>query len=217
MHLSRDCAEDVYKLLDDSLESAYWIGFILADGTIENESRIKLRIAESDKDHMEKYANYIKANVILQNKQKSAKEHHQRLVCVDFSRKELVKSICEKYQILPKKTYNPPIIDNIKISDDQWIALIIGFIDGDGTIKTNSGKQKSKSKNISIIVHNSWLPILKFMQNKLLTIGNFNVRNKPYINSRGQAMVNWSTSIFNFLLNFSSINNLPIMERKWHK
>lgn len=41
------------NLLSDTLESYYWIGFLLADGTIHG-NRLQLELAILDKKHQEK-------------------------------------------------------------------------------------------------------------------------------------------------------------------
>lgn len=49
---------DLDILLNDTYETYYWIGFIMADGNIIN-NRLRLRLSCKDKEHLEKFANFI--------------------------------------------------------------------------------------------------------------------------------------------------------------
>lgn len=61
----------------------------------------------------------------------------------------------KKYQFNYNKTYNPTdnsFIDSLTI--EQRIALLIGIIDGDGSIQYNSSVN---SRVISITAHKNWI------------------------------------------------------------
>ena len=53
-------------LLDDSFESFYWMGFILADGCFF-ENRLQITLAIKDKEHLQSFANYVKFGGWLQD------------------------------------------------------------------------------------------------------------------------------------------------------
>ena len=45
----------------------YWIGFILADGSIKNNKRIVISLKKDDKDHLEKFKQYVKSKTLRIN------------------------------------------------------------------------------------------------------------------------------------------------------
>ena len=81
--------------------------------------------------------------------------------------KELFKSlifiISYKFNISNNKTKNPPDISKYEITEDQLISLIIGFIDGDGSIYVPSYTEK-----LRIECHKNWYDNLLFFENCLL-------------------------------------------------
>jgi len=186
---------DLSKLLENTLESYYWIGFILADGHIEKETRLVVTLAIKDKNHLEKLAKYLKVDKIsLKNKQCTISPMDTRVL----------RKISTKFDIKSNKTENPP---NMKVFHNLpanlFKALTIGFIDGDGCIKY---QYKRKDVILSVKCHSSWLNILKKMFGK------------AYIESKGYAISNVGKK--ETLLSFKEFivnNNLPVLERKWNK
>lgn len=113
------------KLLDESYNSLYIIGFILADGHI-NTKKFRLQITLSNKDfnHLLKISKYLNITIIKYDTKCS-------LSCQDDT---TIPKLIEKYQIKSRKTYEPPNFKKYNLTDDQWLSLICGFIDGDGCI-----------------------------------------------------------------------------------
>jgi hypothetical protein len=60
----------------DSEESAYWLGFLYADGCMSEESRIGVMLKASDKHHLEKLKNFLEwdKEVKIRQNGKYAKE-----------------------------------------------------------------------------------------------------------------------------------------------
>lgn len=184
---------DASFLLDDTLISYYWIGFILADGHISN-NRLSIGLSAKDINHLEKLAKLlgVKVRTFFIKKYNICS-----LSCMDTMN---ISKLVEKYDIKGNKTENPPNISNI--SEKNMIALSIGFIDGDGSIKN-----VYKRQDFSIIIkcHKSWLNNLKLMYGK------------SYITNSGYATCNISNSIdCKRLKRFAIQHNLPILERKWN-
>lgn len=97
----------------------------------------------------------------------------------------------------------------LKFDNDLLLALIVGFIDGDGCIQNGSSQN---GNNIHIKVYKSWLSILKEFS-KIL-----NLKNTPKLINEDYALLIISDStVIRNLKNFAIEHNLPILIRKWDK
>jgi hypothetical protein len=197
---------DVSRLLDESLQSYYWLGFILADGSFsENNKRVKIGLGEEDQDHLKIFVEYL-------NKKYTGK------YCASFMDSEVVPDIVRKLGLRAgyPKTYNPPEILNYEVlSDDKFISLMAGFIDGDGYV----GYQSQRSTVlIRIKLHSSWLSILEYMVRRIYKIFNENFTGEVKLNNAGYVEV--SISNFKLIKKFKEFilqNNIYTMSRKWGK
>lgn len=194
---------DLSALLLDEVISYYWIGYILADGWISPAGQVVLVSSEKDKQQLDKFAKFIKSN----NRRIDARhsgfrttdEFQYRVAVQD---RILGPQIAQKFSIDHQKTYNPPKPDILNtFSNDLKIALLIGFIDGDG------------SRNSSAIVfdtHSSWV---FFIQELLKVVDGHYVCS---INKRGYLHTRIGKNGFLQLQKFAEENNLPVLERKWN-
>src|SRR5690348_14010783 len=93
-------------LLEEKPESYYWIGFLMADGSINHAvNRIKLEISRKDKNHLNKYKIFVGGTL---NESKTTNSFS-----VSIADKDIIPKIVDKFNFNPKKTYNPPKL-NIK-------------------------------------------------------------------------------------------------------
>lgn len=190
---------NVTVLLNEELETYYWIGFLLADGHISENNRIQICLSIKDYDFLLKLKEYLNIDNI----------HTTKTSC-SISAMDIVviPKIKEKFDIKNNKTYNPPNIKIYKnIVKDKLLSLIIGFIDGDGCIKK---QYKRNDWVITIKNHSSWIDFLKLIS--------ITISNKDYsrINNSGYSLLTLSdTSKTKELKKFAIRNNLPIMKRKW--
>lgn len=84
----------------------------------------------------------------------------------------------------------------------------IGFIDGDGSIRNQTGR---KDTLLNIKVHSSWLNVL----NEFKRIFHFECAN-PYINKSGYAMWSIGNHYIQYFLKQHSVKyKLPTLQRKW--
>ena len=190
-------------LLEDTPETYYWIGFLLADGHFD-EKRIVVGLAEHDRGHLERFAKYISYEGTISTVKKGPYSA-VRLSAMDA---EVVTKLREKFDIKSNKTYNPP--ESLSwVSEDLFICLMAGLIDGDGNI-TNFYKRNDAF--IRIKQHKSWLPILR-------EIGEyFGESDRVKINKQGYVEVEITgfpkiRELKKKLLEY----NLPLMDRKWDK
>ena len=184
------------NLLNETPEAYYWLGFLLADGHFSKTNRLLVGLSDKDHDHLIKLSNFLGVNppTLSTNKQGYG---YTNLRVMDVTTVAILK---ERYSIDSNKTYNPPILDSIK--EDNLFALMIGFIDGDGSIKFQSGRTDCK---LSVKCHSNWQNLLSFI---------FKVTVR--INNAGYAYFCISDneklrSIYRKVLKLG----LPVMERKW--
>lgn len=202
----RSCATSKYakrigdckRLLNNSLESYYWIGFILADGHIQDNKRLVVGLSIKDVNHLKKLAEYLKITV---------KEDNEKCYLAIMDTKSIT-ILSKIFDIKSNKTENPPNIDIFSsLPDDVYNSLMCGFIDGDGSIRR---LHKRKDFNIKIKCHSSWFAFLELFTKRL------NVSTKVKINKAGYADLAWSNT--KEIQDFKKIvlkYNLPLLSRKW--
>jgi hypothetical protein len=193
------------NLINDNLESFYWIGFILADGHIHDNSRIKICLSIKDIEHLEKFRVYTESSdLIIMDK-----------MCLSsLQNKEVCPKICEKFDIRSNKTYSPPNFNLYHFNKELLFSLIVGIIDGDGSI---SKVFKREDSNLRIHLHKSWLNNLVFIENFIydyFLIEKVKIYSK--IGNDGYSILTLSNNTLLKEIKKECIRlNLPIMERKW--
>lgn len=194
---NKERSANLSKLLEDSLEAFYWIGFLLADGSFV-DGRLKFVLKKDDSNQVHKFGEFIEYTGSY-----GTSENSESVTCKDI---DVVNKICEKFNILPRKTYNPPN-SILKFNKDLCYALLAGFIDGDGRI---ANQTKRKDFFLTIKNHSSWLNILQEF-NSLICEENF-----CKINSSGYAVLTiTNTEILKNLKKKILSLNIPILSRKW--
>jgi len=191
-------------LLEETPETYYWMGFLLADGHFDNGKRIIVGLSEHDRDHLEKFAKYIGYNGAIS----LVKKRSYSAVRLSAMDTEVVGKLCEKFDIKSNKTYNPP--ESLSwMPEDLFLCLMAGLIDGDGNISNFRGR---KDAFIRIKQEKSWLPILREIAKY------FKEEDRVKINKLGYAEVEITgfpkiRELKKKLLEY----NLPLMNRKWDK
>jgi len=191
---------DLSILLEEKLESYYWIGYLMADGHFQNRGQIAL--VSIDIEHLEKFTGFVKYEGERKNKGN-----------ISLMDKVVVKRLMNKFNISHRKTYEPC---DINISNlDLFVSLVIGFIDGDGSIRKQTNRNDCL---IAIKCHSSWFENLKIMNRIMSEIININEADVVRINKKGYALLIWSNSkVLRFLKEFILATNLPVLKRKWNK
>lgn len=125
--------ENVFKKIDTA-EKAYWIGFITADGYInEDKNFMRIKLQEKDKTHLYKFMNFIGGDEgmikyefhnITGNKQ----------WYIEVNGKSFIKSLVD-LGIKQGKSSNEQWCD--KIPEKYIKDYIRGIVDGDGHIEQN--------------------------------------------------------------------------------
>lgn len=105
----------------DSPEKAYWLGFLMADGSVDRYS-LRIELSERDLSHLTKMQSFLKSNHPIS---KTRKGCHR----ISINSTELVKSM-KKWGIVPNKT--DKAISTPEIESRLIPYFYRGFFDGDG-------------------------------------------------------------------------------------
>ncbi len=216
---------NVDVLLNDSVQTYYYIGLLFADGYFTNK-KLQLNQCMKNKNMVYKFAEYIgteNIKVYDENKPveilgKKTMKHGQILCYVKDSK--IIPMIKDKYDIQyeihkKSKTYNPPSLSVFKnISDDLFLSFLIGFIDGDGSIY----KSKNNGRSIVITSHKNWNAILEYWVYRLQKIFKVKLNKKIISEYKSCVRMRWHNSfVIDGLINFIYKNNLYICKSKWNK
>ena len=124
----------------DSVEKAYWLGFLEADGSI-NRNKINLTLQRRDERAIQNFLDSIGSDKPIKYKTvyfKGEKECQQAYVSVDSLSmvKDLERHGCTRNKSL---TLSPPIF----LSKDLVPYWILGYMDGDGSVSIFSDKSRN--------------------------------------------------------------------------
>lgn len=203
---------DVSILLDNSPESLYWLGFIVADGSFINRKRLKVLIHKKDRDHLEKLAEYLSTYV----------RERENYVYIDCQDQWVVESIMNRFKLGPSKTYGTMDISTLN-SKEAFISFFVGVVDGDGYIGSYSFFSKSenrmrKIKNLTLSAHSNWLRIFKEYEKLLFIYFGLEYTGTRVQRVRGRDIVRLSFRdqiILNSIKSYCKNLNLPLLYRKW--
>jgi hypothetical protein len=111
----------------DTPEKAYWLGFLLADGSID-KTNVCIKLQEQDRDHLAKFTKALDSVVKVQELHQKGRTYYK----VALASSEMVDDLA-RLGIIPNKTFvvNPPIE---AIHDSLQHHFWRGVIDGDGWI-----------------------------------------------------------------------------------
>ena len=166
---SKKYPNNVCKLLDDTPETYYWIGYLLADGHFY-ENRIKFTQNGLDKISVEKFKTYLESSCDV--------KYNDKIDHAEFSvmSTDIVPKIRDKFDIKENKTYCPPDKKIFEMMDIDLLAyLFIGFVDGDGHI---GNLHNRPDYNLRIKVHSSWYDVLNVLSEKLFGLSGYVKINK---------------------------------------
>jgi len=198
---------DLSKLLSKSKEASYWIGYMLADGSISIPKSLRVWAGEKDRDHLEKFAKFIGTKVIIVPPASTTFGYTAPMCVVTASGKDSIVALIGYLGYVSNKTYNPPT-KTVEMPMEEYLPMLIGFIDGDGNIyHTKSGYQQ-----LTLELHSSWEPFLVDMVNRFRGLGY--VAHYPKLTKRGYIRFSTgSTKLIEFLREASK--SVPSLERKW--
>lgn len=196
------------NLLNETLQSYYVLGFIMADGHIDKQIRLHIGINKKDLKLLQNIETFFGLN----NSISECTNDNVKFVVADAY---TLNKISKMYNIDQRKTYNP--CDISSLTDDKLTAFIIGFIDGDGHF---GYRTDTKSPKYTIKLHKSWENNLNYMVNHLYNSAK--IKNIPHavdvIQSGGTytSITIGNQNVIKYLNNFIINNKLFILDRKWN-
>lgn len=212
--------EDIFNEIN-SEQSAYLLGFYVADGTITN-NKLCFQLSKSDLEHL----NLIKSLISPNSKTRITKENVNKQgiktngMCSFDIRSEHICSVLEDYGLGKHKTYLSKSIKNIVPDEYMW-HFIRGYFDGDGCVSSSNVKKIVKGKEYkyinvgwTIISHDKTLleEIQEFIQKDL------NVEITLYPDKKGNFLVGThSKKVFPLIYDNLYKNATIFMLRKYEK
>lgn len=144
---------DLFSKLTE--ESAYWAGFIAADGYISDNNDLQIVLNYDDTDHLEKFRKCVGSNhKITSNTSKYYRSSF------GFKNDEIVSNLRHKFNITPRKSlkYQLPNLPSIYMRH-----FIRGYFDGDGCICESFSNKNSSTATLYTTVTGS-IPFIEKLQ-----------------------------------------------------
>ncbi len=138
-----DVNENYFNKID-SEEKAYWLGFLYADGVVnEDENLIRINLSYIDRNHLVKFKNSVASTHPIKTTTKKTKEKTYKGVYIGFKTEKMVVDLVEKgcYQRKSKTLLFP----TSEIVPNEFLRHFIrGYFDGDGSINFTYRKGTDK-------------------------------------------------------------------------
>lgn len=219
-----DVVDDFFLL--PSTISAYWAGFIAADGSINGKlHQLIITLSVVDINHLYALRSLLapSANIRIYPHNKARNTQWCKYKINDYCRfqvtsKQILIDLDRIYNITPSKTRTlvPP-----NLSDDNNImAYMVGFIDGDGDIRT-SGKDIGAPAMIRVCGNKVMMDWICEQANRLF-LPRYNTwiaRATPKEEHRSDFIYyyGFSAGRATRLMNLIDEHELPVLKRKWDK
>lgn len=218
------------KLLEECNEAYYWAGFILADGYVSNVS-VSFTLKSIDLLQLENLVKYLNCNSKIHEltKETNFSNGSAKLVQLSVVDADTFPKFRSKFGLkFTDKTYNPPTLP--KMSNEQFLSLLCGYIDGDGCISIQKGGSYTNKKGefktyertdpiMQVKCHSSWESILKEFGERLCNLLDEDVtKSKIRIDKNGYLVWRiYGKQFLGKLKNELEKLNIPKMNRKWDK
>lgn len=197
---------NLMALFNESLESFYWLGMIAADGYVSKEGHLMLVQCLKQRRHLQKFANFISSKISIIKNQGINKTDSCRVNAMNGKEALKIRSL---FGTITQKTYDPLNIAWLK-KDSHFLAFLIGFIDGDGTIR--------KGGYIRIQCHGNMLQTFTKMNERIFKI--FKEYGKVFMGNRENKYATFDLNKRKIVIGikkFALINDLPIKNYKWNR
>lgn len=136
--------ENIFEIIDTE-EKAYWLGFLLADGSIcvrknTGQSTIKISLASIDKNHIQKFLDFVGCDMPIRTYMvgNGANDNLSESCEVTITSKKIVSDLA-KLGIGPKKSFT---VEIPKVAEHLVKHLVRGIWDGDGSVLFRAKRKK---------------------------------------------------------------------------
>lgn len=215
----------ITRLLDNSCTSLYYLGLILSDGSVRPErGTIRLKLSTKDESLVLSFKNFIKSDNKLNYSTTKSRELDGHILPESLSVSLEVRDInsinmlCKRFDIRAAKTYNPPeALEGYEMLNlDQKLCFLVGFIDGDGSIKKR--KDRKNLYQISIRCHKNWENFWRKFKNFIEKDTSEEFGKIKLINNTSLIGLHlYKKDHIKILKEVIEKYNLPVLERKWGK
>ncbi len=148
--------KDFFSVIDTE-EKAYWLGFICADGYVnDRDNMVSIGISPKDRNHLEKFSNLFNVPIyeynygIMSHNVRSSvysKTIHNSLTAMGVIQNKSFTDMSKVFDFIPKVLYS---------------HFIRGYFDGDGSIYlVENSEGKRNLKRVSILGNNKFLLTIK--------------------------------------------------------
>lgn len=174
--------ETIFDIIDTE-EKAYWLGFIFADGCVyRNEDRFRINLSIKDRNHLEKFAAFLKFKGVIGINTVNRDEKTFKLCYVSFRNKHICDRL-KQYGCTSNKSLTLKFPDiSIFKTNNLVIDFIRGYFDGDGSLGLCKTSTKSKKEFLSLLGTKEFLQEIR----KYLNIST-KVKNKSTANHSNNA------------------------------
>lgn len=132
---------ELFKTID-SEESAYWLGFLYADGSVKRDkNEISLVLQEQDLDSVIAFKNFVGNKNSIFEKEKMCKDGIHKYYGYSFSSNEVKQNLCN-LGCVPVKTSILKFPTIQQVPDYFIYDFVRGYIDGDGYIQFDFGQSR---------------------------------------------------------------------------
>ena len=153
-------------------ESAYWIGFLLADGCVtapkRGQNMITVGLKTSDAAHLEKFKKFLKADYPVRL--------YDQVAMFRFPSNYVVNALSE-YGVVPRKSLVADVSQDLINNRDFWR----GMIDGDGCLSTNQYRNNPKYCRVTItgsrLVCENFVSFVNYNFNYVMSVRKYNHAN----------------------------------------
>jgi len=126
----------------DTLDKAYLLGFICADGFVTDRNEIGIGVAKKDKSVVEFFQSQLKSNKPIQEGENQGNGYFELRVQNNILAEKL-----QEYGVIPNKSLVLNIEDVIKkakLNEKQISVFLLGYFDGDGCISIAHNRKTNK-------------------------------------------------------------------------
>jgi hypothetical protein len=208
------CNENYFA--EKSLQACYWAGFISADGCIAKDKILSIGLSIKDKILLDNF----KQDICFEGPVTITKQN--KIIYLRINSNKICDDLANIFNIHPRKSLNhePPI----GLTEEQELAYIIGYIDGDGCISiirnrinSSNGYMQNYRYPISLDVCGTYI-FLNWLILKLKNITETNFNGKPRIitNKKISKFSTQGKFAYEILLYLKNIK-IKKLERKWNK
>jgi hypothetical protein len=124
--------EDIFSQIDNEA-SAYLLGFIYADGTVNNDKVLRIMISEADRGHLEKMNLLLGSDYpIYMATRNSGYKPESKAVALQINNPRLVRDLADCGLVVGREQFYKT---QERIRKDVRNHFIRGYLDGDGCIR----------------------------------------------------------------------------------